>query len=489
MVRATKLSDRYLLEERLASGGMGAVYAATDERLSRRVAVKLLREELAEQPRFVERFRREAQAVAALSHANIANVFDYGEDDHHYYIVMELVAGRDLSTTLSERAPLDSRTAADIAAQTCDALAAAHAGGVVHRDVKPGNIMVDDNGRVKVTDFGIARAAGQSTLTGTGSVIGTAQYLSPEQASGANIGPRSDLYSLGIVLYEMLTGAVPFTGDTPIGIAMRHVAEDVPAPSTVNPDVPKALDDVIAKATAKDPERRFPSASAMGEALRRATSPTSAAAAVGAGAVAAGGTAVLERPPDEETTSPLGPFGAQGWDRQRIGKAVLLLFGGLALLLLAVLLFRLVSGDDATPSQRAGGRAGDRVDQPAGGGGQDETSAAAFVIPETIIGQSYDDVEETLEGEGFDVDKGEEIPSAEEKDTVLASDPAPGNPVEPGGVITLTVSSGEPAEEDESTEEGDDDSSGPGSSEDAPGKSEKPPKPPKPPKEEKEKDD
>jgi serine/threonine-protein kinase len=492
MVSSAKLSDRYVLEDRLASGGMGAVYAATDERLSRRVAVKLLREELAEQPRFVERFRREAQAVAALSHPSIANVYDYGEDDSHYYIVMELLGGRDLSRILPEEAPLDPQRAGDIAAQTCDALAAAHAAGVVHRDVKPGNIMVDDNDRVKVTDFGIARAAGQSTLTGTGSVIGTAQYLSPEQASGARVGPQSDLYSLGIVLYEMLTGAVPFTGDTPIGVAMRHVAEEVPPPSSVNPDVPAALDDVVAKATAKEPSDRFASAGAMASALRSSSTPTSAAAFVGAGVAAAAGTAVLEPSTGEAARGRLGAVGAGSWDRQRIGRAVAVVFGALGLVLLLVLLVRLASGEPASDrSERAGGRTtNEGVEQPAAGGEQD-SSPDAFIVPETIIGEPYGEVEELLEAEGFDVDRGDEIASAEEEDTVLGSVPAPGNPVEPGGVITLTVSSGEPATEDDSDEddsEDDDDDSDPGHSDDA-GKPEKPDKPPKPPKDDGEEED
>ncbi len=490
MVSAIKLSERYALEERVASGGMGSVYAAIDERLNRKVAVKLLREELADDPRFVERFRREARSVAGLSHPNIAAVYDYGEDGDRRYIVMELVAGLDLARVLREEAPLDPQRAADIAAQACDALAHAHSAGVIHRDVKPGNIIVGDNGRVKVTDFGIARAAGQSTLTATGSVIGTAQYLSPEQASGDVVGARSDLYSLGIVLYEMLTGAVPFTGDTPIGIAMKHVAEGVPAPSSVNPDVPKALDAVVAKATAKAPQDRWPDAASMATALRGGTTPAPAGL-VGAAAAAAGGTAVLEQDPSAEQTTPyMAPTSGGGWDRSKLQRAGAMVLGALALLLVLALLLRMATGEENSTDRRAGGRnrAGGAAKEPAGGQGQnDEESAPSFVIPTNIVGQPSDEVKGLLEDEGFEVEQNE-VASSEVEGTVLNSVPAPGNPVEQGSVITLAVSSGEVAEEDDSSgEDGEEeDSADPGNSEDSQGKSDKAPKPPKPPKEDKE---
>ena len=487
MVRATRLSGRYALEERLASGGMGAVYAATDERLSRRVAVKLLREELADDPRFVERFKREARAVAALSHPNIANVFDYGEDEDHHYIVMELAAGRDLSRTLREEGPLDPQAAAAIAAQTCDALAHAHGAGVIHRDIKPGNIIVDDNRRVKVTDFGIARAAGQSTLTATGSVIGTAQYLSPEQGSGAEVGPQSDLYSLGIVLYEMLTGSVPFSGDTPIAIAMKHVAEEVPAPSSVNPDVPRELDAVVAKATAKAPEDRFSSASSMAEALRAATSATPRTALLGAGAAAAGSTAVLDQnPASEEATRHMAPVAGERPVRTKLARVAAMLLGVLAVVLLAVLLYRVATGDDPTNGRTTRRQAGGRVNQPQGDQQHqdDGSQAPSFVIPEGIVGQSADDAEHFLEDRGFEVDE-EDVASTAEKDTVVNTIPAPGNPAPGTGVITLVVSTGEAADEGDTDGDTDEDSSGHGNSDEAPGNSDKA----KEPKEDKDKEE
>ncbi|MGI8520587.1 MAG: protein kinase domain-containing protein, partial [Actinomycetota bacterium] len=292
MVEAQRLIDRYRLEHRLAAGGMGTVYEATDERLNRRVAVKLLKEELVDDPRFVERFRREARAVAALSHPNIASVFDYGADDGRDFIVMELIEGRDLAELLRS-GPLQPSRAATLAAQSCDALAHAHAAGIIHRDVKPGNIIVSDNDRVKVTDFGIARAIGETTLTAAGSVLGTAHYLAPEQASGESAGPAADQYAMGVVLFEMLTGEVPFSGTSPIGIAMRHVSDAIPAPSSIVKEVPAILDEITARATAKAPSERYPDISGMASALRATGS---FAAGAGAAALGAAATTPLADP-------------------------------------------------------------------------------------------------------------------------------------------------------------------------------------------------
>nr|MDQ3958632.1 protein kinase [Actinomycetota bacterium] len=284
------LGGRYRLGERIAAGGMGTVYTATDERLGRQVAVKVLRDELADDDRFVERFRREARAAASLTHPNVAAVFDYGGDGGRLggtreqsggrlggtrersggrpFIVMELARGRDLAMLLREEGPLAPERAAAIGAQVCDALAHAHAAGLVHRDVKPANVIVDEADAVKVTDFGIARAAGESTLTVTGSVLGSAHYIAPEQASGGQVTAATDVYAAGILLYEMLTNALPFTGESALAIAMRHVSDEVPAPSAVNPRVPEWLDGIVARATAKDPAARWADARDMAEALR-----------------------------------------------------------------------------------------------------------------------------------------------------------------------------------------------------------------------------
>lgn len=252
---------------------MGSVYEAEDERLGRQVAVKILRAELADDERFVERFRREAHAAASLSHPNVAAVFDHGEDAGTRFIVMELVDAPDLAQVLRQSKPLDPARAVRIAVQICDALQHAHDRGIVHRDVKSANVLVGAEDHVKVTDFGIARAAGDVSLTRTGITFGSAHYFSPEQAAAQPVTHRSDLYSAGIVLFEMLTGTLPFKGDSPIAVAMQHLREDVAAPSSVLASVPPALDHVVAVATAKQPEDRYESARAMREALAVALEP------------------------------------------------------------------------------------------------------------------------------------------------------------------------------------------------------------------------
>jgi membrane protein YdbS with pleckstrin-like domain/predicted Ser/Thr protein kinase len=266
---------RYVLVSRLAAGGMGTVYEGLDGRLGRPVAIKLLREELAGDRNFLERFRREARSVAALSHPSIASVFDYGEDRSVPYIVMELVRGRDLADVLEDEAPLAVERAVNIGRQVLEALDHAHRAGVVHRDVKPANILVDEHDRIKVTDFGIARAAGVSRLTATGILLGSAHYASPEQIDGRVVSPQSDIYSAGILLYEMLVGNPPFSGQSPLQVAERHLSEEVPEPSLSNAAVPQALDDIVVRATARRPERRFARAGDMAEALGRLQLPGS----------------------------------------------------------------------------------------------------------------------------------------------------------------------------------------------------------------------
>ena len=264
----TTLSGRYRLVRRIATGGMGAVHEAIDERLGRPVAVKLLKEEYVDDPTFVARFVREARAAAALGHPNIAQVFDSGQDGDVHFIVMEFVDGKHLGQVLREQGRLDARVAVDVVGQVCEALAVAHAAGIVHRDIKPGNVLVRADGHVKVTDFGIAHRSGDTALTGTGMVLGTAQYLSPEQASGQVATPASDVYAAGVLLYQLLTGAVPFEGDSPLAVALAHVRDDVPPVRELAPEVPASVAAVVAHATVKDPEQRYPDAQHMAHALR-----------------------------------------------------------------------------------------------------------------------------------------------------------------------------------------------------------------------------
>jgi eukaryotic-like serine/threonine-protein kinase len=268
------LAERYRLLRRIAVGGMGSVHEAVDERLGRRVAVKILNVDYAHDPSCVERFSREARAAAGLIHPNIAQVFDSGHDAGQYYIVVEYVDGADLGHELSRRIPLLTARAAKIADQLCSGLAAAHSVGIVHRDVKPSNVLLGPGDHVKLTDFGIAKVRGQAALTATGFVLGSAKYLSPEQADGQTATPASDLYSAGIVLFEMLTGTVPFTGPSPIDIAHDHLTREVPPVRGLAPGVPPMLAAVVARATAKNPSVRFPDAAAMQAELRDAVEAT-----------------------------------------------------------------------------------------------------------------------------------------------------------------------------------------------------------------------
>ncbi|HZJ27143.1 MAG TPA: Stk1 family PASTA domain-containing Ser/Thr kinase [Acidimicrobiia bacterium] len=250
-------SNRYEVVRIIARGGMSEVYLAHDRHLDRPVAIKVLSSELSRDPSFVERFRREAQAAANLNHPNIVPVYDWGHEGGTYFIVMEYVNGESLSNLLVTRGRLGPDQAAVIAADVAAGLAFAHKAGVVHRDVKPGNVLITRGGEVRLTDFGVARAGPDDALTQTGSVMGTATYFSPEQAQGQPVDGRSDVYSLGVVLYEMVTGTAPFTGDNPVSVAYQHVREPVQPPRMRDADIPRPLDDIIMTALCKDPAARY----------------------------------------------------------------------------------------------------------------------------------------------------------------------------------------------------------------------------------------
>jgi eukaryotic-like serine/threonine-protein kinase len=292
----TLFDGRYRIVRKLGTGGMANVYLAEDEVLGRRVAIKILNDRHAGDDQFVERFRREAKNAASLSHPNIVSIYDRGEAEGTYYIAMEYLDGRSLKELIVARGPAPIHIAVDYARQILAAIRFAHRHGIVHRDIKPHNVLVDGEGRLKVTDFGIARA-GASQMTEAGSIIGTAQYLSPEQARGAPVDQTSDLYSVGVVLYELLTGVVPFSGDTPVEIAMKHLSAVPEPPSAKRAEIPRDLDLVVMRALAKDPTERYHSAEEMDADLRRvsrgvAISPATEEAA----------TAIISRPPPTAIT-------------------------------------------------------------------------------------------------------------------------------------------------------------------------------------------
>ena len=422
-------SDRYEMVRHIARGGMAQVYLARDLLLDRPVALKVLFPELSVDNSFVERFRREAKAAANLSHPNIVSVYDWGQGENTYYIVMEYVDGPTLSSLL-RAGPLEPERAAAIAASVAAALDFAHRRGVIHRDVKPGNVLIDDRAQVKVADFGIARAIGTSEdLTQTGSVMGTATYFSPEQAQGYPVDPRSDVYSLGVVLYEMAAGRAPFSGDSPVSIAYKHVKEAPPLPSQLNPAVPPALEAVIMKALAKDPAARYQSAEEMRSDLVRFVNgqPVMAAAAM---AVAA--TSVLGTVGGDPTMVNAGmggghtavlpatgarPVGPPPEDRSRAGLYALL---ALVLALLAL-----------------GGYFGGRQ------AGLFGSSAKSLTIPNDLAGKPLPTAEQELSTMGFtNVKTATQNSSTVEVGSVISSDPAGGTTVRSTDPVTLNVSSG-----------------------------------------------
>jgi len=298
----TLFDGRYQIVRKLGSGGMANVYLAEDQELGRRVAIKILDDRHARDAQFVERFRREAQNAAGLSHPNIVSIYDRGEAEGTYYIAMEYVEGRTLKELIVARGPSPLGIGIDYTRQILSALRFAHRNGIVHRDIKPHNVIVDGEGRVKVMDFGIARAGAASQMTEAGSIIGTAQYLSPEQARGAPVDQTSDLYSTGIVLYELLTGTVPFNGETPVEIAMKHLSQVPAPPSTHRAEVPRDLDYVTLRALAKDSADRYHSAEEMDSDLERI------ARGIGVSAeTAEAATTVLSRPEVAEAATTVSP--------------------------------------------------------------------------------------------------------------------------------------------------------------------------------------
>jgi eukaryotic-like serine/threonine-protein kinase len=430
-------NGRYELHRRLGRGGMAEVYLARDQLLDRPVAVKVLFPALATDAGFVERFRREAQAAANLQHPNIVSVFDWGEANGTYFIVMEYVEGHTLADTLRDEGRLHPDRAAEITADIAAALGFAHRNRVVHRDVKPGNVLITRDGGVKVADFGIARAISDSSdqnLTKTGSVMGTATYFSPEQARGAQVDPRSDLYSLGVVLYEMITGRPPFAGDSAVAIAYKHVQENPVPPRRIDPALPETLEAITLKCLAKNPANRYPSAQDLRADLRRYLDGSRIMAEPVLAPPMDPGATGLMAPTGygDQTALVAGPVAWQpeddgygGYDdydqdyrpeqpkRSKWFLAALILL----LLVLAGLLFLLASnfGDDEPPAEQV-------------------------TVP-TVVGQPVDQAKAALEQAGFEVTTAGQT-SDQPANQVIEQDPEAGAKVDEGATIRLTFSTG-----------------------------------------------
>ena len=489
--RPTVFKERYELHRRLARGGMSDVFLARDLLLDRPVAVKVLFPEYAKDPTFVERFRREAQAAARLTHGNIVAIYDWGEELGTYFIAMEYVDGRSLSEVIRAEGQLPARQTAELVADVAAALGFAHRNGVVHRDVKPGNVLLSGNEHVKVADFGIAQAltgGDQVNLTQTGAVMGTATYFSPEQAQGKAVDARSDLYSLGCVLYEMLVTKPPFSGDSPVAVAYKHVQEQPVPPSALGIDVPAPLEAITMKLLQKQPENRYATAEdlradlrrylegqpvlAMGEAV---ADPTTAVPATGppttAMPIATGGGAPYP-PPD-------------AYDDERRGRSGwLVAITVLGLAVLAAVLFLVGSNlsssgaeklpvptvvelpvEEAVAELEANGFEVDRVDEvnaekpqgivfdqdPSGGTRADEGSTVTIKVSAgvgqaevpDVVGMTEIQARSLLENEGFNADTSPQSSDTVPEGDVISQDPAGGQQADRGSTVQLVVSSGE----------------------------------------------
>lgn len=417
---------RYRIISRLGQGGMARVFLAQDESLHRQVAVKVLADRHSDDPHFIERFQREARAAARLNHPNIVQVYDQSQTEGMSYIVQEYVEGETLKDLIRRESPIEPRRAITIALQILAALRVAHQQGVIHRDVKPQNILVQPDGKIKVADFGIA-SAGDTEMTEAGSIVGTAQYLAPEQARGLPVGPPADLYAVGIVLYEMLSGRVPFEGEAAVTVAMRHVQEAPEALTDRNPLVPVALESVVMRALAKDPTQRYQSADQMGielDRVRQGLPISDETSVIGAATIAMTQLAseTLVAPPLPPREPP--PTRNGNPNRQRLW---------ILLLVIGVVLLAGVAGVYAFT--RGGSDGGGTTTA------STATTSALVEIPD-LVGQSQADATASLEQLGLVVLVTKQTSADAPVDEVIAMRPNPGGKVPTGTTIELQISSG-----------------------------------------------
>ena len=431
MSEQTVFNGRYELHRRLARGGMADVFLARDQLLDRPVAVKVLFPEFATDPAFVERFRREAQSAANLNHPNIVAVYDWGQEQGTYFIVMEYIEGRSLAEIIRTEGPLHPQRAAEVASDIAAALAFAHRNGVVHRDIKPGNVLISPTGQVKVADFGIARAlnaSAEDNLTQAGSVMGTATYFAPEQAQGLPLDPRSDLYSLGVVMYEMVTGRPPFSGESPVAIAYKHVQEQPAPPRHANTNVPVPLEAVIMRLLAKNPASRYPSADDLRADLRRFLDgqPVLAMGAAAAAPAVAGTQALPQTRAysDGGRMIPVEDLPPAYQEPRRSGAFLVVLI--LLLCILAGLLFALAKVLTSSTSSTV--------------------ATKDFQVPTGLKGAPADQAQKSLENAGWKVKVVNEKNELAPVNTVINVDPAEGTtkkaPATEPPTATLTVSQG-----------------------------------------------
>jgi len=408
------LSDRYQVEARIGAGGMAEVYRGFDQVLNRTVAIKVLLPQMARDTSFVARFRREAQAAARLNQQNIVGVYDTGADDGTQYIVMEFIEGQTLGEFMATGRRPTPVQSAEIAQKICSAIAAAHAQGVIHRDIKPGNVMITRDGVIKVMDFGIARVLGPETAPQTSAVLGTASYLSPEQAQGGPVDARTDIYSLGAVLYELLTGRPPFTGDSPVAVAYKQVNETPAVPSSLNPDVPARLDAVVMKALSKNPSNRYQTADEFSSDLARVIAGQEVEATPLMPAGGGDATQVISRPSSQTAVLP-PPEEPKGSGR-KVWLGILI----------GLLLFALLAG---------GGYL--LVDSLTG----DDSGGTVTVIVPNVVGETQAAAQAELEELGLEVDvrRRQVDPDETEPGTVVAQDPKRDEEVARGSTVTITV--------------------------------------------------